>query len=125
MKISAEALLDAQMKMAIGGYLAVAAITGATTFLLYFFFQQYTTTDPLYIQLWAAMQLSLCMIWIMVYYRYGHDFEPIKSIWAWWIEVPLSAFSGLGWGLTWVFFINPDNLHVGDFLPDLSSREKL
>ncbi len=121
MKVSADILLHAQMKMAIGGYLASAAITGLTTLLLYFFFQKYTATQPLYIQLWATMQLTMCVVWVVLYYRYEHNFEPIKSIWVWWIEVPLSAFSGLGWGLTWVLFVNPDNLPTVIFLNIITS----
>ncbi len=120
-KLSADTLLNAQMKIAIGGYLASAAITCMTTLLLYFYLQKYTITRPLYIQLWLVMQLTMCLIWIILYYHYHHNFESIKSIWEWWIEVPLNAFSGLGWGLTWALFINPENLHTVIFLNIITS----
>lgn len=120
-KLSTDALLAAQMKMAIGGYLASAAITCMTTLLIYFSLQQYTITHPFYINLWLTMQLTMCMIWIILYYRYQHNFESIKPFWEWWIEIPLNVFSGLGWGLTWVLFINPENLYTVVFLNIITS----
>ncbi len=45
----------------------------------------------------------------MLYYHYHNNYEPIKQVWFFWIEIPLSSFAGLGWGLLWVLFIEPDN----------------
>jgi hypothetical protein len=111
-KLNPETLLHAQMKMALNSYLASAIITATTSLLLYFVLQKDAITQPLYLQLWLAMQLSVCGVWVILYARYRHNFAPIKRIWASRLEMPLSLFSGLGWGLTWVLFINPDNLHT-------------
>ncbi|MEZ5673484.1 MAG: histidine kinase dimerization/phospho-acceptor domain-containing protein [Thiotrichaceae bacterium] len=111
-QISEEILLNAQMRMAIEGYLPSTILTFFTTFLLYFFLAQYTTADKIYIELWLLMQLTLCATWLFLYLRYHKNYEPIKTIWARWLEIPLNIGSGLGWGLIWVLFIDPDNLHT-------------
>lgn len=105
-------LLNAQMRMAIDGYLPASFITLTTTFFLYSFLSPYATTDKIYIQLWGLMQISLSGIWLFLYLRYRHDFSAIAAIWERRIEIPLNVFSGLGWGLIWVLFINPDNLNT-------------
>ncbi|OUD12300.1 hybrid sensor histidine kinase/response regulator [Thioflexithrix psekupsensis] len=55
------------------------------------------------------MQSLLCVIWFILYIRYHHNYASIAEKWLW-IEILLNALSGLGWGLCWVLFINPDSL---------------
>jgi len=109
--ISEEILLNAQMKMAIDGYLPSIIVTFSTSWLLYFFLSHYSNYQY-YINLWLIMQMLLCVIWLVLYIRYRNDFSPIKAYWANWIEVPLNLFSGLGWGLIWILFVDPQNLNT-------------
>lgn len=109
--ISEEILLNAQMKMAIDGYLPSIIVTFSTSWLLYFFLSHYSRYQH-YINLWLTMQMLLCLIWLVLYIRYRNDFSPIKAYWANWIEVPLNLFSGLGWGVTWILFVDPQNLNT-------------
>lgn len=112
LQISEETLLNEKMRMAISGYPSAAMITSSTSLLLYFFLTPHSATDKIYIQLWFIMQMILCGIWLLLYFRYSKNYDPIKTIWEHWLEIPLNVISGLGWGLTWVLFINPDNLHT-------------
>jgi len=109
-KVSQAVLLKEQMSMAIAGYIPSALSTLSTSLLLYFFLSHNLETHQFYIHLWLFMQSLLCVIWFILYFRYHNNYTAIEKIWATWIEIPLNALSGLGWGLCWVLFINPDSL---------------
>ncbi|MEY3219628.1 MAG: hypothetical protein RIT27_985 [Pseudomonadota bacterium] len=122
--INEESLLKAQMEMAIDGYLPSIIITLPTSWLLYFFLGHYSTVQPHYMIAWLTMQMLLCIIWLVLYLRYRHNFESIKSYWANWIKVPLNLFSGLGWGSIWILFVDPQNL-ITIVLPNVITSSAL
>jgi signal transduction histidine kinase/CheY-like chemotaxis protein len=99
-----------QMRAAIDGYLPVAALTAATSLLIYGFCSGAPGVDPLAAAAWLALQGTLCLCWVLLSLRFRRDFGPIEPIWEHRIELPLTVLSGLGWGLTWPVFMDPGNL---------------
>ncbi|WP_295889042.1 ATP-binding protein [uncultured Thiohalocapsa sp.] len=99
-----------QMRAAIDGYLPVAALTAATSLLIYGFFSDAPGTNRFAANLWLAWQAGLCLSWVLLSLRYRRDFSPIEAVWERRIELPLTVLSGLGWGLSWPVFMDPGNL---------------
>ena len=109
--ISPDQLLDKQMQSSIAGYLPSAIATALTSLVLYAFLHQETSIEHNKLNLWLAFQILLCLGWTYLYSKYKKDASSIKKLWANRIEIPLNMASGLGWGLAWVLFIEPDSLN--------------
>ena len=88
-----------QMRAAIDGYLPVAALTAATSLLIYGFCSGAPGVDPLAAAAWLALQGTLCLCWVLLSLRFRRDFGPIEPIWEHRIELPLTVLSGLGLSL--------------------------
>lgn len=103
-------LLDEQMKSSIGNYLSSAFGIFLATVVVYLIILQESTTNKLHLHLWLFVQILFVGLLLGLYYRYRNDHESIKDIWEYYIEVPQSFATGLGWGVVWVVFIDPDSV---------------
>jgi len=109
-QLSSNVLLYEQMHSSISNYLNVTGIVLIGTVIQYIALNLAGDVNQTHLHAWALFQFTLCCIWPVLYYRYHNNYGPIKQIWSAWIEKPLSLLSGLGWGLMWVLFIEPDNV---------------
>ncbi|CAA6822152.1 MAG: Unknown protein, partial [uncultured Thiotrichaceae bacterium] len=104
--LSPEVLLYEKMHSSIGNYLQVAAVVFGTTLMIYFALLIFGDVNLSYLNGWLVFQCGLCCLWGALYYRYHNNYDAIKNIWEWWIEVPLSIVCGLGWSAMWILFID-------------------
>jgi two-component system, sensor histidine kinase len=108
--LDSKTLRQEQMRAAIDGYLPVAALTAATSLLIYGALGHAPGTSVPAANAWLAWQAGLCLAWVLLSLRYRRDFGPIEAVWERRIELPLTVLSGLGWGLSWPVFMDPGNL---------------
>lgn len=110
-KIKTEAI-----KSAISNYFFVAIANTLTSLLLYFSLINSPNINILLLNSWLLSQLLLGGILTFVHFRYAIDFEPIRGIWDWYIDMPINLWGGLGWGMCWALFIDPADIHTAFFL---------
>ncbi len=108
--LSPEVLLYEQMHSSVSNYLTVAAAVFGTTLLIYFALLTLSEVNLFYLNGWLVFQCSLCCSWLILYYSYHDNYDAIKNIWEWWIEIPLSIACGLGWSAMWILFVDSNNL---------------
>jgi signal transduction histidine kinase/ActR/RegA family two-component response regulator len=74
------------------------------------------SSNHLYLNLWAISQFALSGMWFWLYWCYAKDPSPLYKYWRLWVELPAAIWAGTNWGLVWVLFIDPGNLHTAFFL---------
>lgn len=75
--LDAATLRREQMRAAIDGYLPVAALTAATSLLIYGALSHAPGTSAMAANAWLAWQGGLCLAWVLLSLRYRRDFGPI------------------------------------------------
>lgn len=109
-------LLEEQVKTGIHNFATVCLFKIFCTSLIYVVLNQIGDVNQLHLYLWCFSQFSLSGAWFWLYWRYGDDPSPLYSHWRRWIEFPAAIWAGANWGLAWVLFIDPNNLHTAFFL---------
>jgi signal transduction histidine kinase len=114
-RIAPDKLLDEQISSTLGRYPSVVIANLFGTVLLYFALLFFTASNQVYLHGWLLSQIANGIFGIVMYSKYYPDYSPIRSIW-WRIEISAAFWLGLNWGLSWILFINPNDIHTAFFL---------
>ena len=109
-------LLEKQVKTGLSSFVTVCIFKIFCTVLIYVALIEIGSSNHLYLNLWALSQFALSGLWFWLYWCYAKDPSPLYKYWRLWVELPAAIWAGTNWGLAWVLFIDPSNLHTAFFL---------
>lgn len=114
-QIEPSLLLEEQVKVSLSNYLfnGISLFLGST--LLFYILFQHADVDHFLLISWMIFQSFFSLLMILLYFHYHQQYEAVKQIWRYWVDIPLAVITALSWGMSWVLFIDPSNL-VSAFL---------
>ena len=116
MIVDKDKLQAEKINAALSSYLMIAVANAIASLLLYFSLTSNAASNIPLMDSWLINQLSFSGLMLFIHARYAQNFESIQAIWDWYIDMPVNIWGGLGWGMSWALFIDPNNLLTALFL---------